>query len=250
MSHLRRMNDTWSQMGEMGSNLLQAEFQGLWLIPLLALPNAIYIWLWILPGAWINTTKRATPIFGGSWPSDKTSQGDKACQYLAVLAHTIKMIQAACVVAWFRLYSPDSLTVSSVLAQPAWRLVLGVAGVAFGQCLNVAIYAAIGRNGVYYGSRLGAPLGPWCSGFPFNIPVVGRHPQYTGALLSLWGGVLLTSDDSATAAGFPTIAVLWTIIYIITGIVENTEGHGIVSDHPLRPDGPAAKKAARREKAA
>ena len=85
MSHLRRMNDTWSQMGEMGSNLLTAEFQGLWLIPLLALPNAIYIWLWILPGAWINTAKRATPIFGGNWPSDKTSQGDKACQYLAVL---------------------------------------------------------------------------------------------------------------------------------------------------------------------
>jgi len=164
VSHLRRMNDTWSQMGEMGSNLLTAEFQGLWLIPLLALPNAIYIWLWILPGAWINTTKRATPIFGGSWPSDKTSQGDKACQYLAVLAHTIKMIQAACVVAWFRLYSPDSLTPSAVLAQPAWRLALGVAGVAFGQCLNVAIYAAIGRNGVYYGSRLGAP--PLARGAP------------------------------------------------------------------------------------
>ena len=243
-------NDSWNQFEAIGSRLIQGELQGLWLIPLLALPNAIYIWLWIAPEAWITTTKRATPIFGGSWPSDKTGQGDKACQYLAVLAHTIKMIQAACVVAWFRLYSPDSLTPSGVLAQPAWRLVLGFAGLVFGQCLNVAIYAAIGRNGVYYGSRLGAPLGPWCSGFPFNIPVVGRHPQYTGALLSLWGGVLLTADDSATAAGFPQVAILWTIFYIITGIVENTEGHGIVSDHPLRPDGPAAKKQAMSKKVA
>jgi hypothetical protein len=113
---------------------------------------------------------------------------------------------------------------SGVLAQPAWRLVLGFAGLVFGQCLNVAIYAAIGRNGVYYGSRLGAPLGPWCSGFPFNIPgVVGRHPQYSGGLLSLWGGVLLTADDAETAAGFPQFAILWSIFYVHTGIQEQTE---------------------------
>ena len=208
VSHLRRMNDTWSQMGEMGSNLLTAEFQGLWLIPLLALPNAIYIWLWILPGAWINTTKRATPIFGGSWPSDKTSQGDKACQYLAVLAHTIKMIQAACVVAWFRLYSPDSLTPSAVLAQPAWRLALGVAGVAFGQCLNVAIYAAIGRNGVYYGSRLGAPLAR--RRVPERehgdvIPEGEEEPSSWGASADCDGGTDGTTARRGSAGAWPRL---------------------------------------------
>ena len=231
-----------SSFETISSRLIQGELQGLWLIPLLALPNAIYIWLWIKPDACIRAVEIATPKLGGKWPADKSAQGDQACKYLAALAHTIKMVQAACVVAWFRLYSPDSLTPSGVLAQPPWRLVLGGAGLLFGQCLNVAIYAAIGRNGVYYGSRLGAPLGQWCTGFPFNIPVVGRHPQYTGALLSLWGGVLLTADDSATAAGFPQVAILWTIFYIITGIVENTEGHWMCSDHPLRP---ATKKRAK-----
>ena len=96
--------------------------------------------------------------------------------------------------------------------------------VLLGQSLNAGIYAAIGRNGVYYGNCFGAPLGPWCSGFPFNIPgVVGRHPQYSGVLLSLWGGVLLTSDEAATAAGFPQLAILWSIFYVFTGIQEQTE---------------------------
>ena len=215
-------------------DLMQGELQGLWLIPLLALPNAIYIWLWMKPSEWIAVTKIATPRFGGEWPADKPAQGNQACKYLAVLAHGIKMVQAACVVAWFRVYSPDSLTPSAVLAQPMWRLVLGVAGLLFGQCLNLAIYAAIGRNGVYYGSRLGAPLGDWCTGFPFNIPVLGRHPQYSGVLLSLWGGVLLTADESSRAAGFPQVAILWTIFYIVTGIVEQTESIEHRSPQPAR----------------
>jgi protein-S-isoprenylcysteine O-methyltransferase Ste14 len=41
---------------------------------------------------------------------------------------------------------------------------------------------AIGKVGVYYGTRLGATV-PWVEGFPFNVV---RHPQYVGAVLSLW----------------------------------------------------------------
>ena len=35
--------------------------------------------------------------------------------------------------------------------------------VSVGQILNAAIYAAIGRDGVYYGFKLGRPV-PWCTG--------------------------------------------------------------------------------------
>ena len=175
--------------------------QGLWLIPFLALPHVFYLWLWTNPSAWIAVTGSVTRLLGGKWPADKAAQGDQACKYMAIMAHLIKIIQATGVIAWFLVYSPAALTPSGVLALPVWRLLLGATMGLLGQSLNAGIYAAIGRNGVYYGNCFGAPLGPWCSGFPFNIPgVVGRHPQYSGVLLSLWGGVLLTSDEAATAA--------------------------------------------------
>eukprot|EP00320_Phaeocystis_rex_P009900 CAMPEP_0119072790 /NCGR_PEP_ID=MMETSP1178-20130426/59718_1 /TAXON_ID=33656 /ORGANISM="unid sp, Strain CCMP2000" /LENGTH=211 /DNA_ID=CAMNT_0007054827 /DNA_START=87 /DNA_END=722 /DNA_ORIENTATION=+ len=198
--------------------------QGLWLIPILALPHVLYLWLWTRSSTWIAMTGMVTRLLGGKWPADKAYQGDQACRYMASIAHVIKATQAASVIAWFSVYSPDALTPSGALSQPVWRLVLGATGLLLGQGLNVSIYTAIGRNGVYYGSRFGAPLGPWCTSFPFNIPVVGRHPQYTGVLLSLWGGVLLTCDDAATAAGFPQLAILWSMFYVFTGLVEQTEG--------------------------
>ena len=205
--------------------------EGLWLIPFLALPHVFYLWLWTRSSAWMAVTRIVTRLFGGKWPADKAAQGDQACKYMATMAHVIKMVQAAGVIAWFHVYSPDALTPSSVLAQPLWRIVLGAAGLLLGQGLNAGIYSAIGRNGVYYGNIFGAPLGPWCTGFPFNIPgVLGRHPQYTGVLLSLWGGVLLTADDAATAAGFPQLAVLWSIFYVFTGIVEQTESKDRVAN--------------------
>jgi len=76
---------------------------------------------------------------------------------------------------------------------------------------------------VYYGNRFGAPLGPWCTGFPFNVPFLGRHPQYAGVLLSIWGGVALTADEAATAAGFPALALVWSAFYVFTAMVEQTE---------------------------
>ena len=198
--------------------------EGLWLIPFLALPHVFYLWLWTNPSAWIAVTGSVTRLLGGKWPADKAGQGDQACKYMATMAHLIKMIQATSVIAWFLVHSPGALTPSGVLSMPLWRLVLGATMGLLGQSLNAGIYAAIGRNGVYYGNCFGAPLGPWCSGFPFNIPgVVGRHPQYSGVLLSLWGGVLLTSDEAATAAGFPQLAILWSIFYVFTGIQEQSE---------------------------
>ena len=56
------------------------------------------------------------------------------------------------------------------------------------QALNAAIYAAIGKDGVYYGFKLGRPV-PWCTGFPFNLGF--RHPQYVGGFCSQLGVLAL-----------------------------------------------------------
>ena len=55
-----------------------------------------------------------------------------------------------------------------------WCCQAGGALIIAGQSLNVAIYRAIGNDGVYYGFKLGRTV-PWCSGFPFNFGL--RHPQ-------------------------------------------------------------------------
>ena len=63
---------------------------------------------------------------------------------------------------------------ASVQSAPAWCWQAAGALILAGQTLNVAIYRAIGNDGVYYGFKLGRTV-PWCSGFPFNIGL--RHPQ-------------------------------------------------------------------------
>lgn len=143
---------------------------------------------------------------------------------MGMMAHVIKLIQFTSLAVWFFIYSPGALTVGSILGQPPWRLALGLGGMALGQLFNAAIYAAIGQNGVYYGNRFGATLGPWVTGFPFNVPLVGRHPQYFGVLLSIWGGTCVVCDADSLAAGFHYIALVWSCLYVFTALVEQTEG--------------------------
>ena len=60
------------------------------------------------------------------------------------------------------------------------------------QALNIGIYRAIGHEGVYYGFKLGHTI-PWHHGFPFNVV---PHPQYVGAVLTIWGAVALVTFPS------------------------------------------------------
>jgi hypothetical protein len=57
---------------------------------------------------------------------------------------------------------------------------------------------AIGKNGVYYGTRLGKHV-PWCDGYPFNVI---SHPQYAGVVLSLLGVALLLVTPAHLEAGW------------------------------------------------
>ena len=57
-----------------------------------------------------------------------------------------------------------------------------------GQILNFGVFLRLGRVGVFYGDIFGHEL-PRCQQFPFSVL---NHPQYVGALLSVWGFFLLT----------------------------------------------------------
>ncbi|KAL1519153.1 hypothetical protein AB1Y20_003413 [Prymnesium parvum] len=89
--------------------------------------------------------------------------------------------------------------------------------ICLGQTLNAAIYAAIGKDGVYYGFKLGAPV-PWCDGFPFNLGF--RHPQYVGGFCSQLGVVAVVSSPAALKAGLLPLGAWWFFLYSATSLME------------------------------
>ena len=80
-------------------------------------------------------------------------------------------------VGWCYVHDP-SLVPS---APPA---VIAVAGLLFlaGQSLVMIGFYRLGRVAVFFGDRLGYEA-PWCSAFPFSVL---PHPQYLGAVVSIW----------------------------------------------------------------
>jgi len=62
-------------------------------------------------------------------------------------------------------------------------LTIGAMLVIFGQGLNLGVFYRLGSMGVFYGGRFGHQI-PWCREFPFSL---FDHPQYVGALASIWG---------------------------------------------------------------
>ena len=99
-------------------------------------------------------------------------------------------------------------------------LVLAVGG--FGEALNMGIYNTIGKDGVYYGVKLGKKI-PWVHGFPFNVC---GHPQYVGCTLFLWA-----LSAPVLLAGPAYLAIVpsgWTLCYFFSGLVESDGTKGAV----------------------
>lgn len=79
----------------------------------------------------------------------------------------------------------------------------------------MAIYKAIGVDGVYYGTKLGAKV-PWCTDFPFNVVA---HPQYVGSVLTVLGFTVLVWSQAPP--GFGLVALYWSSLYAVTAVQEN-----------------------------
>jgi hypothetical protein len=83
---------------------------------------------------------------------------------------------------------------------------LCIALVVLGQGLNIAVYLSLGKNNVYYGTKLGAPVS-WVTGFPYGTGF--RHPQYVGGFVSQLGVLALSTDAEA-----PALAAWWGALYL------------------------------------
>jgi methylene-fatty-acyl-phospholipid synthase len=129
-------------------------------------------------------------------------------------------IQFTAVLLWFACNRADGgggLCVLGSFAPPlslaAWLAALVLGG--YGQALNVGIFRAIGRDGVYYGTRLGKRI-PWVKGWPFDAALA--HPQYVGSAMTVWAGALLMGG--ARPAGTAVLVTYWTLLYVVTALME------------------------------
>ncbi|KAA8491773.1 Phosphatidyl-N-methylethanolamine N-methyltransferase [Porphyridium purpureum] len=169
-----------------------------------ALPHVVYYVVWTNPPRFQAFVQR---YFG-----HKTHPVDA----FASAASLIKLVQLGALLQWVLVvldYKQLHLPTLYMSLAAATMLVVG-------QVLNVAIYMAIGKPGVYYGVRLGKPV-PWCHGFPFNVV---SHPQYVGSVLTVLGILTMLWDvarESANRAIIPWLAVFWTLLYVVTAFFED-----------------------------
>ena len=142
--------------------------------------------------------------------------GKNAVAVFAVLVTLAKVLQQLTLVAWAVDYKLDA-ALPLVTSIPPNQALIGGALVLAGQLLNGAIYKAIGRDGVYYGFKLGRPV-KWSTAFPFSAGF--RHPQYVGGFTSQLGVLLALASPSTIAAGLVPLAAFWGLCYVATSIIE------------------------------
>lgn len=140
---------------------------------LLAVERLTYVWVW-----------RNAAAFR-AWCERDVGRPRDPVQVLQVLFTAFKLLQAGVFVWWGLAHGDGRLW---PLPAPWPAVVAGAALVAFGQSLGLAVFVRLGRLGVFYGNRFGHQL-PWQRGFPFSW---FAHPQYVGAVVSIWGVFLMT----------------------------------------------------------
>jgi len=140
---------------------------------LLSVERICYLWIWRKAAAFRYWSAR--PI----WARFGTP-----VDVLAVLFCGFKVLQLAVFLGWCYVHGDGTLW--PLNATITW-LTAGALLIAIGQSLNVGVFYRLGKVGVFYGNKFGYRV-PWQEGFPFSF---FKHPQYVGAVLSIWGFFLL-----------------------------------------------------------
>lgn len=138
---------------------------------LLALERLVYLWAWQSPAGFSRTI--------AAWPTILPSDPVLALRRMFI---GFKLIQVGVLLAWCSWFGSGWPVPTAPLGVFAIALSLFFAG----QFLNFSVMCALGTEGVFYGNRFGRSV-EWVSGFPFSLV---PHPQYLGALVSVWAFML------------------------------------------------------------
>ena len=136
---------------------------------LLSLERLCYVWAW-----------RAPESFRAFCNHPLTASLGDPVSVLQKLFYLFKGIQFAVFIGWCCFHGQEA---PSLLTEGGVALVAGGALIVLGQILNFSVFYRLGRIGVFYGNKFGYAV-PWRRGFPFSLL---KHPQYVGALVSIWG---------------------------------------------------------------
>ena len=134
---------------------------------LLSIERIAYVWVWRQPDAFRSAWPDGTPV-----------------DALRYLFYFFKALQCGVFLGWCYIYGNG--TVWPAAPDPV-AFAFGGMLVAAGQMLNASVFYRLGNIGVFYGNRFGYEV-PWVRGFPYSVL---DHPQYVGAVLSIWGVFLM-----------------------------------------------------------
>lgn len=187
----------------------------------LSIERIIYTIVWLFPTHFVYFTSTHVNIH----PEASKLMGKTPLDVILFLFYFSKVFQYGSIFGWFFWTAPAPAleTISSL------RLLTGMQLVLVGQLLNVSIYRAIGKAGVYYGYKIGVPV-PWCTGFPFNVFTM--HPQYAGCIMTIIGGGILIFTSQHQHEGFAGVGLIASLYYMYMAIVED-----IPAEHPLDQEG-------------
>jgi phosphatidyl-N-methylethanolamine N-methyltransferase len=147
---------------------------------LLSLERICYLWIWRQPDAFRIWYKHLDmPFF-----IDRLIGSRDPVDGLRLLFCGFKGLQCGVFLAWCFIFGNGALF---PLSGSVLSFSLGVVLIVVGQILNASVFYRLGKAGAFYGERFGYEV-PWCRKFPFSWL---KHPQYTGALLSIWGFFLV-----------------------------------------------------------
>jgi len=166
---------------------------------LLSLERVAYIWAWHYPDSFRKFCER-----------DLRGLSDEPVTALKRLFYFFKTVQIAVFLAWCYLFGNGSLIFARESVAP---MAVGVILVIAGQMLNIGAFYRLGTVGIFYGNRFGHEL-PWSDEFPFSLL---SHPQYTGALISIWGFFIATCYPRPDWFLLP---VLETVYYCLGALLE------------------------------
>ncbi|MDT8439613.1 MAG: methyltransferase [Wenzhouxiangellaceae bacterium] len=155
---------------------------------LLSLERVTYWWAWNHPEVFTAQARRR----------DRLLHHDPV-RALGRLFVVFKFIQIGVLLGWCMVFGQTWLPLPTA---PSGAIVLGLSLLALGQALNFGVIWRLKAEGMFYGNRFGRAI-EWQTGFPFSIV---RHPQYVGALLSVWAFLLIMRFPNPDWLALPLVS--------------------------------------------
>jgi phosphatidyl-N-methylethanolamine N-methyltransferase len=165
----------------------------------LSLERICYVWVWHRPDAFRRFCSKPRVAALGE-PVD----------VLCKLFYGFKLLQITVFFGWCYIHGQGAFVPPA--REEVW---LGLGGMLMliGQSLSFSVFHRLGKIGVFYGNKFGYSI-PWCDKFPFSVL---SHPQYVGAVITVWGFFVATRFPHADWYVLP---VLQTGYYVLGACLE------------------------------